>query len=54
MPHCGRPLSLKQKTETEEKQAILERLAELDEQGVLEKLEQLDSMETEQSNTPVS
>jgi integrase/recombinase XerD len=39
---CGRPLSLKQKTEQSEKQQVLERLAELDEKGVLEKLEQLD------------
>ena len=40
---CGRPLSLKQKTQQTEKQRVLERLAELDEKGVLEKLEQLDS-----------
>ena len=39
---CGRPLSLKQKTEQTEKQQVLERLAELDENGVLEKLEQLE------------
>ena len=39
---CGRPLSLKQKTEQTEKQRVIERLAELDENGVLEKLEQLE------------
>jgi integrase len=39
---CGRPLSLKNKTEQEEKQNVLERLAELEEKGVLEKLEKLD------------
>ena len=39
---CGRPLSLKQKTEQNEKQQVIERLAELDENGVLEKLEQLE------------
>jgi hypothetical protein len=39
---CGRPLSLKEESEKEEKQAVLERLSELEEKGVLEKLEQLD------------
>ncbi|WP_132056688.1 tyrosine-type recombinase/integrase [Halorussus amylolyticus] len=40
--NCGRPLSLKQKTQQKEKQQILERLAELEEQGVLEKLCELE------------
>ena len=39
---CGRPFSLKDKTEKEEKQQVLERLEELDEQGVLKKLEGLE------------
>jgi hypothetical protein len=39
---CGRPLSLKQKTQQEEKQNTLERLAELEEKGVLGQLEQLE------------
>jgi integrase/recombinase XerD len=43
--NCGRPLSLKQKTEKEEKQEVLERLSELKESGVLEKLETLQSLE---------
>ena len=51
--NCGRPLSLKDKTEKEEKQKVLERLEELDQQGILKKLEQLGSMDTEQSNTAV-
>lgn len=38
---CGRPLSLRDKKEKEEKQQILERLAELEENGALEKLERL-------------
>jgi len=42
---CGRPLSLKQKAEKEEKQDVLERLSELEDQGVLDKLEQLNSVE---------
>ncbi|WP_436935723.1 tyrosine-type recombinase/integrase [Halovenus marina] len=40
--NCGRPLSLEQETNREEKQEVLERLAELDEKGVLEKLEKID------------
>jgi integrase len=40
---CGRPLSLKDEAGKEEKQDVLERLAELDEKGVLEKLEQLEN-----------
>jgi len=39
--NCGRPLSLEEKTEKEEKQQVLERLAELEEKGVLDELEQL-------------
>ena len=39
---CGRALSLREKSEKEEKQAVLERLSELEEKGVLDKLEQLD------------
>jgi integrase len=39
---CGRILSLKQQKEKEEKQRVIERLAELDENGVLEKLERLE------------
>jgi len=39
---CGRPLSLKEETKTEEKQRVIERLAELEEKGVLEKLNKLE------------
>jgi integrase len=39
---CGRPLSLEQQAEQEEKMRILERLQELEEKGVLEKLADLD------------
>jgi integrase len=39
---CGRPLSLKKKTEKREKQRVIERLAELEEKGVLEKLNKLE------------
>ena len=39
---CGRPLSLKQQSEKKEKQNVLERLSELENNGVLDKLEQLD------------
>jgi integrase len=42
---CGRPLSLEKKTEKEEKQKILERLAELEENDVLEKLQKLEEIE---------
>jgi len=42
---CGRPLSLKDEAEREEKQDILERLAELNKKGVLEKLGDLDGLE---------
>jgi integrase len=38
---CGRPLSLRNKTEQEEKQRILERLTELEEKGILENLNRL-------------
>jgi len=37
--NCGRPLSLKKKTDQDSKQKALERLAELEEQGVLDKLD---------------
>jgi len=40
---CGRPLSLEDEAEREEKQDVLERLAELEEKGILEKLEQLEN-----------
>lgn len=40
--NCGRPLSLNQQSEKKEKQAVLERLSELEDKGVLDKLEQLD------------
>jgi len=40
---CGRPLSLEQQTKKENKQEVLERLAELDEKGVLDKLDQLET-----------
>lgn len=40
---CGRPISLEQEKSKEEKQEVLERLAELEEKGVLEKLEELES-----------
>ena len=39
---CGRPLSLKDQSEREEKLRVLERLEELEEQGLLEKLQELD------------
>ncbi len=39
---CGRPLSLKNETNREEKQRVVERLAELEEKGVLEKLNKLE------------
>jgi integrase len=45
--NCGRPLSLKDKAEQEEKQAVLERLDELEDKGVLEKLQQLEQLETD-------
>lgn len=41
---CGRLLSFKQKTQQDQKQQVLERLSELDENGVLEKLEKLGEM----------
>jgi integrase len=44
--NCGRPLSLKDKTKTEEKQRVIERLADLEEKGVLEKLEDLEEMQS--------
>ncbi|WP_181687356.1 tyrosine-type recombinase/integrase [Halorhabdus salina] len=40
--NCGRPLSLEQETKKEEKQEVLERLAELEKEGVLEKIENLE------------
>ena len=39
---CGRPLSLREESEDDEKQAVLERLSKLEEKGVLDKLEELD------------
>ncbi len=42
--NCGRPMSLEKETENEEKQEILERLVELDEQGVLDKVAELESV----------
>jgi integrase len=39
---CGRPLSLEDKVEQEEKQNVLERLSELEEKGVLDKLEDIE------------
>lgn len=44
--NCGRPLSLKDKTKTKEKQRVIERLADLEEKGVLEKLEDLEEMQS--------
>ncbi|TQQ83004.1 integrase [Halonotius terrestris] len=41
--NCGRPLSLEDESKKEEKQEVLERLTELDENGVLEKLEKLET-----------
>ena len=38
---CGRPLSLEDEADKEEKQDVLERLTELEEKGVLDKLDQL-------------
>lgn len=43
--NCGRPLSLEQKSRKEEKQKVIEQLAELEEKGVLEKLEKLEEAE---------
>jgi hypothetical protein len=51
---CGRILSLKQKTEQEQKQKVLERLSELGEQGLLDKLEQMEADTDEQSNSAVA
>lgn len=42
--NCGRALSLKQKTESADKMAVLERLSELEEDGVLEKLQKLENL----------
>lgn len=42
--NCGRPLSLKEKSKTEEKQRVIERLADLEEKGVLEKLEKMEAL----------
>lgn len=42
--NCGRPLSLEQTKQQQEKLQVLERLAELEEQGVLEKLDQLEDL----------
>ena len=39
---CGRPLSLEQQVQQEEKLSVIERLKELEEKGVLDKLEQLE------------
>ena len=41
---CGRPLSLKQKAQQEEKQNTLERLADLEKRGVLDQLEKLERL----------
>lgn len=38
---CGRPLDLKQQAKQDNKQEVLERLAELDEKGVLDRLDRL-------------
>jgi len=43
--NCGRPLSLEQQAQQKEKQDVLERLTELEEDGVLEKLQKLDGLE---------
>ncbi len=42
--NCGRPLSLEQETSTKQKQAVLERLTELQEKGILDKIEKLDDL----------
>jgi len=39
---CGRPLSLKEEANREEKQRVVERLAELEEKEILEKLSKLE------------
>jgi integrase len=41
--NCGRPMNLEDESKKEEKQEVLERLTELDENGVLEKLEKLET-----------
>jgi len=41
---CGRPLSLEKDSSKEEKQEVLERLSELEENGLLEKLEKLEGL----------
>jgi integrase len=43
--NCGRPLSLEDEKDRMEKQEVLEKLAELDEDGVLDKLEKLDQVD---------
>mgnify|MGYP002760331869 FL=1 len=43
--NCGRTLSLEDESTREEKQSVLERLEELEEEGVLEKLQKLDELD---------
>lgn len=45
--NCGRPLNLEKEVEKEEKQEILERLAELEKKGVLDKIQKLDQEDVE-------
>ncbi|MFA1610044.1 tyrosine-type recombinase/integrase [Halobellus rubicundus] len=42
---CGRPLNLREEKSREEKQDVLEKLSELEENGVLDKLERLDKLQ---------
>jgi hypothetical protein len=49
---CGRPLNLERQVEKQDKQKVLERLAELEENGVLEKL--LDLEESSESPSRVT
>jgi len=51
--NCGRPMELKSKQKQDEKQSVIERLSELEENGVLEKLEKLDQVSGD-NRTPAS
>jgi integrase/recombinase XerD len=47
---CGRPLSLEKQQRKEEKQKVIERLSELEQQGVLEKLDRLEELAGSDAN----
>ena len=52
--NCGRPMSLEEKTQQEERQKVLERLAELEEDGILERLSELEAANELESGNRVS